>query len=55
MTEHLTRSNLGEGPLLGHSFMVAGALSVEMGACGTVNTFPGIKREGMDGEEGQRE
>lgn len=52
MTEHLTRSNLGEGLLLGHSLMVAGALSVEMGACGTVNTFPGIKREGMDGGRG---
>lgn len=37
---------------MGHSFTVAGALSVEMGACGTVNTFPRIKREGMGGGRG---
>lgn len=32
--------------------MVAGTLSVEVGACGTVDIFPRIRREGMDGGRG---
>lgn len=55
MAEYLPRGLLGEGLLLVHSFMVAGALSVEVGACGTADTFPRIRREGIDGEkEGPR-
>lgn len=52
MAEYLPRGLLGEELLLVHSFMVAGALTVEVGACGTADTFPRIRRDGE--KEGPR-
>ena len=54
MTEHLTRSNLPEGLLLGHSFMMAGALSVEWEPVAQLTLSKGSEGRGWMEEEGQR-